>query len=279
MLRTFTMPPSNRLSRVIESYYVLQNTGSLNLISNPYQNHPQGAIDLMFAVRGGMCFTTPRKGITSLRGLFVIGQQEAQFSVAFHPDSYIVGVVLKPESFEKLLNLPLPELSNTGTSLSGHVSSDYSDVFEKLTEASDESQLADLLNRFFEAQLASSKATFSPLDHLLEHLRYHPRNLSLDALSKEANLSPRSLQRHLKQKVGISPKSYLNVLRFKQAVALLRQGKGLDWQDILYLCGYYDQAHFIKEFKRYTGSTPRRFLKTTQPLAEFFIGLPGAATA
>ena len=62
----------------------------------------------------------------------------------------------------------------------------------------------------------------------------------------------------MKQNIGLSPKTYLSVLRFKKVVDRIQSGP-LNWQDILFDCGYFDQAHFIKEFKEFSGFTPKEF--------------------
>ena len=74
------------------------------------------------------------------------------------------------------------------------------------------------------------------------------------------NLSERSLQRIFKDHVGISPKKFADIMRLENSIDLFRQGKTLT--DVCYESGYYDQPHFIKDFKRCSGMTPGDFLKS-----------------
>jgi AraC-like DNA-binding protein len=75
------------------------------------------------------------------------------------------------------------------------------------------------------------------------------------ALSKSYGLSERYLQKLFIDMVGISPSAYFSVYRFNKSLArILSTDHSLT--AIGYDCGYYDQAHFIKEFKKFTGITP-----------------------
>ena len=60
--------------------------------------------------------------------------------------------------------------------------------------------------------------------------------------------------------MGISPKELARVIRFNRAFNAINSAEPVDVQEIIYDCGYYDQAHFINEFKRFTSLTPTSFL-------------------
>ncbi len=82
------------------------------------------------------------------------------------------------------------------------------------------------------------------------------KNLSM--LSKCC--SQRQIERNFKSEIGTSPKKFSEVIQFKYALELLKQNK-YTLVDIALSAGYYDQAHFINSFKKFTGTTPENFLK------------------
>ena len=93
--------------------------------------------------------------------------------------------------------------------------------------------------------------------------------ISVDALAREVRVGPRDLERRFQEKVGLGPKRFCRIVRFQD---VFRQG-GLDedaWAGVAVDCGYYDQPHFIKEFKRITGETPPEFFSRLDPVAGFF---------
>ncbi|NNC45774.1 MAG: AraC family transcriptional regulator, partial [Winogradskyella sp.] len=74
-------------------------------------------------------------------------------------------------------------------------------------------------------------------------------------------ISKRQLEREFKEKIGISPKHYLRITRINEVIRLLNEKQVFDLTSITYHCGYFDQSHFIKDFKRITGQKPTIFIK------------------
>jgi len=79
---------------------------------------------------------------------------------------------------------------------------------------------------------------------------------SLKELSKKYAFSERSLERYFKEYIGLTPKFYSRILRFSYIFNLLQDNKEPDWSDISLEAGFYDQSHFIKNFKEFTGENP-----------------------
>jgi len=67
-----------------------------------------------------------------------------------------------------------------------------------------------------------------------------------------------------RDQIGLPPKTVARVLRFQRAIRLY-DGGGASWVDVAYACGYADEAHFIKDFRRFAGATPQAFLATRHP--------------
>ena len=76
------------------------------------------------------------------------------------------------------------------------------------------------------------------------------------------NIGPRSLQRQFKDEIGTSPMELLQIIRINKAISLINGKKDFDLTGISYLCGYYDQSHFIKDIKKILGNTPGKIQGT-----------------
>ena len=76
------------------------------------------------------------------------------------------------------------------------------------------------------------------------------------------------LERHFLQIVGPTPKRFTRIARFQYVMQTLRYTAFHAWPSIALDCGYYDQAHFIKEFKAFTGATPSEFIARQNQMAE-----------
>lgn len=81
--------------------------------------------------------------------------------------------------------------------------------------------------------------------------------LSLDSLSKKFNINKFSLIRIFKKEFNLSPHSYLINTRINRAKTMIKNGDSLS--NISVACGFYDQSHFAKRFKEYTGLTPENY--------------------
>lgn len=89
---------------------------------------------------------------------------------------------------------------------------------------------------------------------------------SLDQIAFDAGVSPRTFRRACVERTGVSPKYLRRILRFRRAVegarAASRSTTCPSGARLAVACGYYDQAHFIREFREFSGSTPGRFLQS-----------------
>jgi transcriptional regulator GlxA family with amidase domain len=89
----------------------------------------------------------------------------------------------------------------------------------------------------------------------------------MDALGRLSSLSPRELQRGFRRHVGISPKRLARILRFQEA---LRLSGLVPWVEVALRCGYFDQAHLVRDFRELAGETPVNAVRELEGLSEVF---------
>ncbi len=80
---------------------------------------------------------------------------------------------------------------------------------------------------------------------------------SVREVSRELGLSQRRFIQMFSSHVGLAPKLFCRILRFQKARVLAEKFRAPDWAAIALTCGYFDQSHLIKDFKEFSGSTPR----------------------
>ena len=99
---------------------------------------------------------------------------------------------------------------------------------------------------------------------------------SVDDISDELRVNSRQLRRLFQQNMGMSPKQYLRLKRFHKAVKIAFSAETVDFQKIVYHCGYYDQSHFCKDIREFTGQKPIDFFrqKSNFPLVREKLLLP-----
>ncbi|MDN5200050.1 helix-turn-helix domain-containing protein [Fulvivirgaceae bacterium BMA10] len=89
-------------------------------------------------------------------------------------------------------------------------------------------------------------------------------------VAKKYGSSVRQMERKFNQLIGISPKAFSNLVKLKNFFNLTETGRFQKFTDLAIECGYYDQAHFIREFKQITGLSPKAYYKETNLMNDFF---------
>lgn len=96
-------------------------------------------------------------------------------------------------------------------------------------------------------------------DKIIDQLYYNFNNNSIAELSQKANLSLRQFERAFKRQFGITAKDFQKITRFQEVIKSLLLNKNSNYLDTILKNGYFDQSHFIKEFKSLTEKTPLEY--------------------
>ena len=83
---------------------------------------------------------------------------------------------------------------------------------------------------------------------------------SVNAVAVDLGVSERHLRRVFRETIGVSPKAFAKLTRFRRALSAARESADVSWANIAAAAGYYDQAHLIAEFRTIAGATPRALL-------------------
>ena len=132
-----------------------------------------------------------------------------------------------------------------------------------LTELRTIKDAEDLLS-YLGCCFATMKISATGEGGLLLSMQEKDPEQSIGDFARTTGLGCRQLHRHYQNRFGISPKTYCSIQRFICAQGLLARGKDLGLAEIALQCHFYDQAHFIKEFKRFSGFTPAAYRKKRQ---------------
>ncbi|NYE63236.1 AraC-like DNA-binding protein [Duganella sp. 1224] len=91
--------------------------------------------------------------------------------------------------------------------------------------------------------------------------------LRVEHLAAELGVSRQHLAAQFRQHVGLSPKLFARICRFRRATAALKSARSPDWPQLALDCGYFDQSHLIHDFQEFAGSAPERFHFSNHPAA------------
>ncbi len=105
----------------------------------------------------------------------------------------------------------------------------------------------------------------------LEYIHENKGNVSVKDIEANCYITPRSLERHFRVCVGLSPKEYAKIFRFKCLVNYINQNPGLTWNTLCEQNGYYDQSHLTRYFTRYLKMKPNEMVNLDMDFINYLL--------
>jgi AraC-like DNA-binding protein len=220
---------------------------------------PSGTPEIVINLTDGelRCYGDEGEVRNHLRGPILTGVQRRAFIIDTRQQSSMVGVHLKPGGVWRLLGVPASELTDAHIEWSDLVGADASRLIETLLDTRDPQ---DRLRRLDHALLQHSGRHNHPaVTWAADQFSRYPESARVTELADEAGLSLRRFNELFTREVGINPKSFVRIRRFQTALAHMQAGRITDWTSLAVESGYADQAHFIRDFKEFTGLTPTTY--------------------
>ena len=170
---------------------------------------------------------------------------------------YTLGVNLKPEGSFRFLRMPLDALTDI------HVDGsllwrDADALLNRLGETASFHAQCDLVLRWL-AGLADADGAATLVASACRDLERTASAGTVERAATNAGISPRHLQRLFTERVGLSPARYVQLARFARAVPLISSARTLT--EVAAAAGYFDQAHFCRDFRAFAGMTPDEYRK------------------
>ncbi len=221
---------------------------------------PTENVQLMFHYKNPFVVCLPDGSIVNQPRSIISGLSNSFSDVSTYGEAGVVFVTFRAGGACFFFDFPLSEIENRSV--------DLSDIFcKQIAEVEEMLYLHDSIVeriRIIEAFLLRRFTPLSSFDSLIiekgvEIIKDLKGQVSAQSLSSCLYVSPKSLERKFSRFLGKTPKQVIKLLRFQQAVKDLSSSMSLNLTEYAYLNGYFDQAHFIKDFKALSGFTPKEF--------------------
>ena len=178
----------------------------------------------------------------------------------------LFAIRLYPHAVRQLVGIPNSELVNGSFELAHIFGNQYSFVNEQMLEATSvEDRIRVAGNFLSELWQASSK---DPIYECIRLMLQHEGNVDLDQLRELTGLSVKQFERRFKAIAGFPPKYYSRITRFQGTKRKYASGKFKTLSELSHACDYYDQSHFIREFKEFSGMQANHFFKIVGETSE-----------
>lgn len=166
-----------------------------------------------------------------------------------------LAICFYPGMAYKFFHLPMQMLTDTNTALSDVWKDRAEEIEDKLASAPDNETRVFIVQNYLLRQLSLGKNDLQ-VAHCLQQMQGAAGSISLSKLTNDTGISQRHLSRKFQEYIGLSPKEYLRVYRFIQSLSHLKKYPECSLTEIACKSGYYDQAHFNRDYKNYAGCTP-----------------------
>jgi AraC-like DNA-binding protein len=188
------------------------------------------------------------------RGVLV-GLQSTSVRLDVNRSHKAVRVGFQPGGMYRLLGFSMAEMIDGSYDATDVLGNEIEGVIEKLQEAESFDDIKTIIEDYLLDQVKTLKQPM-PFDKAILELIRLNGNIPIEKVASMACLSLRQFERVSKERIGFSPKMFARLVRFSKAYRLRENFPAMTWTNIAHSCGYFDQMHFIRDFREFTGINP-----------------------
>ena len=194
-------------------------------------------------------------------GAVVSGARTQSFVLDTSRPLSLLGVNFKPGGGYPFFGIPAGELQDTSVPLDSLWGLQSNSLHERIHAAPDAMtrfQLLEgtLLNRLKHCAVRSPAVTYA-----IDAFHQSGKVSSVGSVVELIGLSPRRFIATFRDQVGIAPKAFCRIARFRRVIDSIGSSADIEWADLAVECGYFDQAHFIHDFRGFSGVSPTEYVR------------------
>ena len=225
---------------------------------------PDGTFELIIDLRDEPRRTFDRTSgsETLFRNAWFSGTHSRYIVIDALPNSSMIGVHFKPGGAAAVLGCPADELRDRVVELEDIWGAPAHDLREQLLAARGAAAKFDILEQALFTRLAQRR-----LDTAQEHRIFRARDqfvaganaVRIADVVDQLGVSHKQFIEQFRRHVGLTPKLFCRIRRFQDVLSKVNTGKQVAWADVACACGYFDQAHFVHDFRAFSGLTPTTY--------------------
>lgn len=265
-MRYWRIAPDARLRPWIHCYWRVEPDPAAGALTNPppADGHqlliPDGHSEIVFHLAGSFARWRIDAPATAalMRSSYVIGGRSHSVLTRSIDGLRLAGVKLDPRALRALIGTPLGELRDATLSIADLGCEPLLELERAVADTTSSAAYARLLDRFFLRWLADRPVRATGIEPLIECIHQSRGATSILRWAREHAHDPRTLERRFVGSMGMTPKQYARVVRFKHTYhRLASEGRS---RVKSHLDAYYDESHFNREFRRFLGASPLEWL-------------------
>jgi AraC-like DNA-binding protein len=267
-MRYWVMKPDRRLRSRVFCYYLAhpvaaEQWDSVAAYKDVELLIPDGHAEIVFQLGGAFerrCVDDAAGAV--MRHSYLIGGRSQSVLTRDLDRVTVAGVKLDPRLLHGLIRAPLGEFSEGTVRITDLDDPSVSSLEASIAGAAHcPAQVAGVLDQFFLRALATARPSSPRIDALVREIHAHRGALSILDWIRGHGFDPRNIERRFSDAMGMTPKRYARVIRFKHQYHALVSGK----TSAEYMDGFHDRSHFNKEFRRFVGVPPTVRMNASLP--------------
>lgn len=261
--------PQEKLRPYVRCYWLMDSEGHIEVNDTLL---PNGYMEIVFNL-GNAVWESAGKGKFSVNPpIELVGQMTKPQMVKCSGHNILLGIRFHTHAAALFLNESMHLFNDGVEDLSAVLGSDTDALLQALLNMPSLSQQIALIELFLLNRLMLNERKTPIVDmlgHAVSVIQKDPSDQCVQQLATQCGISPRYLQKLFVAHLGVSPSLFLKISRFKKSLAYLNGDPG-SLTAIAYNCGYFDQSHFIRDFKSFTGMTPSSYSPELFPVSQYF---------
>lgn len=216
--------------------------------------------------RGPYCQETlphPSVHLVFERGASAIfGVMRGKFSRLLNGKGRAFGVKFRPGGFYPFVKRPISGLTDKSIRLQKVFGIESEALEKRIVSLEDRGEMVGVAETFLRERLPERDETVGLIDRIVGCIMEDRNITRVEELAGRFDVNIRTLQRIFSRYVGVSPKWVIRRYRLHEAADRLAEGEAMNWSDLALELGYFDQAHFIRDFKSIVGVSPAEYAKS-----------------
>ena len=221
---------------------------------------PDGCIEMTFNLGDKIKRFISETDFILNTNAMVMGQRTKSYYILPVGNVDTIAICFYPYGFANFVNTPLEKLVDKETPITELFGPDEANKLEQqIANATNTEQRIEIIENFLLNKLNEENTISNIVKSTVDTLLKTNGSTSINAILKDDLSKRRQLERHFKKQIGISPKQLGKAIRLQAILQKLLNQKSDTLTDIAYENEYFDQNHFIKDFKELVGITPKQF--------------------
>lgn len=264
-----TYLPHKSLSKQVKLYWSIESLEN-DMPHTRERIFPDGCIELIFNYSDRWRKYDTDTEFHIQEPSFIHGQLKTYFELEATGNIGVFSARMHPAGLQPFINFDVDTFTGNTLTMPQVWGKDGEILEKNMLDCSCNEERVEVLEKFLLAKRQEFKIDNEPVEYCVDAIIKSIGSINIHDLAENLDIGRRQLERRFTAAVGISPKLFGRITRFQNILQLIENKEFKSFTTIAYEGGFYDQAHFIKDFKDFTGLNPKQYFSENLEMVKYF---------